>query len=140
MRNGFIQADTISNSLSNTNPNSDQPVIEIQFVNSINEPKFIDKTTLYKRSPCRFSSAISPEQVTAELKGNDPHVPMNDDSVNVNVKYDIKKLCIGRKQPCIYLGFKNKKVDRLISRKLRIIKDTHMSLINLIDIDEGSNR
>ena len=91
-------------------------MVKTQFVNSIHEPEFIDKTPLYKGSPCRFSPARSLEQVTAELKGNDPHVPVNDASLNVNVKSDDKKLCTGRKQQCTDLGFKNKKVDRLISR------------------------
>jgi hypothetical protein len=138
MRNGFAQADPTSNPLSNTSPNSDQPLVEIQFFNSINEPKFIDKTPLYKGSSCVFSPvpARSTEQVTVELKGNDPHVPVNDASVNVNVKYDIKKHCTRRKQPCTDLGFKNKKVSRLIFRKLRNIKDTHLISIDSIKINE----
>jgi hypothetical protein len=37
------------------------------------------------------------------------------------------------------LGFKNKKVGCLIYRKLRNRKDTHLSSIDLIDIDEVSD-
>jgi hypothetical protein len=139
MRNGFAQADPTTNPLLIANPNSDKPVVENQFVNSINGPEFTDKTPLDKGSPCRFSPARSPEQVTDELKGNDPLVPVNDASLNVNVKSDVKKLCKGTKQQCTDLGFKNKKVGRLISRKLRNRKDTHLSSIDPIEIDEGSD-
>jgi hypothetical protein len=133
MRNGFTQVDPT------TNPNSDKQVVENQFVNLINGPKFTDKTPLDKGSPHRFSPARSPEQATNELKGNDPCVPVNDDSLNVNVKSDVKKLCKGTKQQCTDLGFKNKKVGRLIYRKLRNRKDTHLSSIDPIDIDEVSD-
>jgi hypothetical protein len=92
MRNGFAQVDPTTNS------NSDKKVVENQFVNLINGPNFTDKSPLDKGSPCRFSPARSPEQATNELKGNDPCVPMNDDSLNVNVKSDVKKLCKGIKQ------------------------------------------
>jgi hypothetical protein len=119
MRNGFTQAGPTTNPLLIANPNSHKPMVESQIVNSINEPEFIDKTPLDKGSPCRFSPAISPEQVTSKLKGNDPHVPVNDASLNINVKSDVKKLCKERKQQCMDLSFKNKKVGHLISRKLR---------------------
>jgi hypothetical protein len=135
MRNGFTQADPTTNPLLTTNPNLDKPVVENHFGNSINGPEFTDKTPLDKGSPCRFSPARSPEQVTDELKGNDPHVPVNDASV----KSDVKKFGKGTKQQCTDLGFKNKKVGRLISRKLRNQKDTHLSSIDPIEIDEGSD-
>jgi hypothetical protein len=115
MRNGFSQDDPITNPLLIANPNSDKPVVEDHLVNSINGPKFIDKTPLDKGSPCRFSPEISPEQVTDELKGNDPHVLVKNASVN----FDVKKFDKGTKQQCIDLGFKNKKAGCLISRKLR---------------------
>jgi hypothetical protein len=91
MMNVFAQAD------STENPNSDKPVVENQFVNSINGPKFTDKTSLDKGSSCRFSLAIFPEKVTDELRGNDPLVPVGDVILNVNVKSDSKKLCKGKK-------------------------------------------
>jgi hypothetical protein len=119
MRNGFAQADPIANPLLNVNPNLDKLVVEIQFINSINEREFIDKTPLYKGSQCRFSTTRSPKQVAVELKLNDPHVPVRDASLNINVKSDVKKLCKERKQQCIDLSFKNKKTNYLISRKLR---------------------
>jgi hypothetical protein len=81
MRNGFTQDDPTTNPLLIPNPNSDEPVVKIQFVNSIDEPEFIDKTPLDKGLLHR-----SPEQVTVELEGNDPHVPVNDASVETNVK------------------------------------------------------
>jgi hypothetical protein len=118
MRNGFAQADPTTNPLLIANHNSDKPVDENHFGNSINGPEFTDKSPLDKGSPCRFSPARFLEQVTDELKGNDPLVPVNDSSLNVNVKSDAKKLCKRTKQQCTNLGFKNKKVDRLISRKL----------------------
>ena len=119
MRNGFAQADPTTNPLLITNLKSDKPVVENQFVNSINGPQFTDKTPLDKGSSCKLSPARNLEQVTDELRGNDPHVPMDDARLNVNVNYDVKKLRKGTKQQCIDLGFNNKKVGRLISRKLR---------------------
>jgi hypothetical protein len=85
---------------------------------------------------CRFLPTRSPELVTDELKGNGPHVPVNDASV----KSDVKKFSKGTKQQCTDSGFKNKKVGRLISRKLRNRNDTHLSSIDPIEIDEGSDR
>jgi hypothetical protein len=93
MRNGFVQVDPIANPLLIANPNLDDPVVENHFSNSINRLEFTDKTPIDKGSPCRFLPAISPEQTTDELKGNDLCVPENDDSLNVNVKSDVKKLC-----------------------------------------------
>jgi hypothetical protein len=136
IRNGFTQTDTTTNPLLISNPNSDMPVVEIQFVNSIDGPTFIDKTPLDEGLQCRFSLARSPEQVTAELKGKYPHVPMNDASLNFNVKSDVKKLCKERKQQCTDLSFKNKNVGRLISRKLRNRKGNHLSSIEPIEIDD----
>jgi hypothetical protein len=128
MRNGFAEDDPTTNPLLIPNPNSDEPVVKSQFVNSIDELEFIDKTPLDKGLLHR-----SPKQMTAKLKGNDPHVPVNDASVDS----DVKKCCKGRKQQCTDLGFKNKKVGHLISRKLRNQNDTHLSSIDLIEIDEG---
>jgi hypothetical protein len=54
MRNGFAQADPIANPLLIENPNSDKPLVEDQFVNSINGPKFTDKSPLYKGSCVGF--------------------------------------------------------------------------------------
>jgi hypothetical protein len=135
MRNGFAHDDPTTNPLLAANPNLDKPVVENHFGNSINGLEFTDKTPLDKGSPCRFSPARSPEQVTDELKGNDPHVPVN----GASVKSDVKKFSKRTKQQCTYLGFKNKKMGHLISRKLRNRNDTHLSLINPIEIDEGSN-
>jgi hypothetical protein len=89
MRNGFAQDNPTTNPLLIPNPNSDEPVVKIQFVNSIYKPKFIDKTPLDKGLLHR-----SPEEVIDELEANDPHVPMNDASVETNVK----KHCKLRKQ------------------------------------------
>jgi hypothetical protein len=136
IRNGFTQADATTNPLLIANPNSHRPVVEIQFINSIDGPEFIDKTPLDKGLPCRFSPARSPEQVIPELKEKYPHVPVNDASLNVNVKSDVKKLCKGRKQQCMDLSFKNKNVGRLISRKLRNRKGNHLSSIEPIEIDD----
>ena len=119
MRNGFTHADATSNLLLIANPNSHRPMVESHLVNSIDGPEFIDKTPLDKGLPCRFSPARSPEQVTDELKGKYPHVPVNDASLNFNVKSNFKKLCKERKQQCMDLSFKNKNVGHLISRKLR---------------------
>ena len=63
-----------------------------------------------KELPCRFSPGRSLEQVIAELKETDLHMPMNDASLNIDVKSDVKKLCKGRKQQCMDLSFKNKNV------------------------------
>jgi hypothetical protein len=94
-------------------------MVESQFINSIDRPEFIDETPLDKGLPCRFSPGRSLEQVIAELKEKDPHMPMNDSSLNVNVKSVAKNLRKGNKQQSTDLSFRNKNVGRLLSRKLR---------------------
>jgi hypothetical protein len=51
----------------------------------------------------------------------------------------IKKCCRERNRQCTESNFKGKKIGRLISRKLRNRKDPHLSSIDLIEIDEGSD-
>jgi hypothetical protein len=71
------------------------------------------------------------------LKVIDPLVPEIDAILNVIINSGVEKPCKGTKQQCTDLGFKNKKAGHLISRKLRNQNDTHLSLISLIEIDEG---
>jgi hypothetical protein len=139
MRNGFTQADLTTNPCLTENPSLDKLVVKDQFDISINEPEFTNKNPLAKGSPCKFSPAIFLEKENNELNGNDPLVPVNDASLNVIVKSDAKKLCKGTKPQCTDLGFKNKKAGHLISRKLRNQNDTHLSSIDPIEIDEGSD-
>ena len=61
IRNGFVQDDPTTNPLLTVNPNSDEPVVKSQFINSIEKTDFISKTPLDKGLLCR-----SPEQVTDE--------------------------------------------------------------------------
>jgi len=68
-------------------------VVEIHPVNSIDGPKFIDKTPLDEGLPCRFSPERSSKQVIPELNEKYFHVPMNDASLNVDVKSHVKKIC-----------------------------------------------
>jgi hypothetical protein len=96
IRQGFTQAGATSNPLLTTNPNSDRPMVESQFVNSIDRLKFIDETPLDKGLPCRFSPGRSPEQVIDELKEKYPHILVNDSSLNVNVKSVAKNLRKGK--------------------------------------------
>jgi hypothetical protein len=105
-------------------------VIKSQLVNLMDEPKFIYKTPLDKGLLCRY-----PKQGTFELNGNNPQMHVDE----ANAETDAKKRCKGTRQQCTDLGFKNKKVGRLISRKLRNQNDTHLSLIDPIEIDEGSD-
>jgi hypothetical protein len=139
MRNGFTQADPTTNPLLTTNPKLDKPMVEDPFSNLIKGPEFTDKNPLDEGTPCKFPPTSFPEKDTDELKVNDPLVPVNDVSLNIIVKSDAKKLCKGTKQPCTYLGFKNKKAGCLISRKLRNRNDTHLSSIDPIEINEGSD-
>jgi hypothetical protein len=139
MRNGFTQADPTTNPLLTTNPNLDKLVVEDQFGNSMSGPEFTDKTPLVKGSPCKLSPARFLEKKTDELNGNDPLVLVDDASLNVIVKSDAKKLCKGTKPQCTDLAFKNKKAGRLISRKLRNRNNTHLSSIDPIEINEGSD-
>jgi hypothetical protein len=142
IRNGFTQADATVNPLLIINPNSDRPVTEIQVVNSIDGPEFIesvsvvDETPVDKELPCRFSPGRSLEQVIVELKEKDRPVPMNDSSLNVNDKPIVKNFRKGKKPQSTDLSFKNKNVGRLISRKLRNRKSNHLSSIDLIEIDD----
>jgi len=61
---------------------------------------------------------------------------VNDASLNINVKYDVKKLCKGRKQQCKDLNFKNRNVGHLISIKLRNQKGNPLSSIEPIKIND----
>jgi hypothetical protein len=139
IRNGFAQVVPTTNPLPTTNPNLDKPTFEDHFGNSISGPEFIDKTPLVKESPCKISTTRCLEKNTDELNGSDTLVPADDASLKVIVKSDAKKLCKRTKPQSTVLDFKNKKVGRLISRKIRNQNDTHRSSIDPIKIDEGSD-
>jgi hypothetical protein len=114
-------------------------VVEDQFGISISGPEFIENKTLDEGMSCKFPPASFPKKETDELKVIVSLVPVNDAILNDIVKSGANKICKGTKQPCTDLGFKNKKVVCLISRKLRNQNNTHLSSINPIDIDEGSD-
>jgi hypothetical protein len=67
-----------------------------------------------KSSPIGFS-----KKETIELKVINPLLPGIEASMNVIINSDVEKPCKGTKKKCTDLGFKNKRVGRQISRKLR---------------------
>jgi hypothetical protein len=103
IRNGFTQADATTNPLLTANPNSDRPVAESQFTNSIDGPEFIgpvfvvNETLVDKDLSCRFSPGKSLEQVIVKLKENDPPIPMNYSSLNIDDNPIIKNVRKGKK-------------------------------------------
>jgi hypothetical protein len=125
IRNGFTQVDDTVIPHLIVNPSLDRPVIESQVFNlfdgsEFNEPaSIVDETPVDKELPCRFSPRRSLEQVITELKEKYHPVPMNESNVNNNDKPVVKNFLKGKKQQSSDLNFRNKKVGRLISRKLR---------------------
>jgi hypothetical protein len=63
-------------------------------------------------------------------------MPMNESNVNNNDKPIVNNFLGGKKQQSSDLNFMNKKVARLISRKLRNRKSNHLTSIDPIDIND----
>ena len=61
---------------------------------------------------------------------------MNESNLNNNDEPVGKNFRKGKKQQRSYLNFKNKKVGRLISRKLRNRKSDHLILIITIEVND----
>jgi hypothetical protein len=108
--NGFTQADATINPLLIANPNSNRPVAESQFINSIDGHKFIGPVSIVDKTLV--------EQVIFELKEKDPPMPMNDSSLKINDNPVAKNFRKGTKLQSTNLSFRNKNVGRFISRKL----------------------
>ena len=106
-------------------------------VSKFNEPtSIVDETPVDKELPCRFSPSKSLEQVITELKEKYHPAPMNESNEKNNDKPIVKNFFGGKKWQSSDLNFRNKKVGRLIFIKLRNRKSNHLSLIDLIEIDD----
>jgi len=89
-----------------------------------------------KELPCRFSPGRYLEQVIAELKEKDHHVPTNNYSLNFNDKSSVKNFLKGKKPQSTDLSLRNKNVGRFIYRKLINQNINHMILTDPIEIND----
>jgi hypothetical protein len=127
----------ISNGFSTTvlvvNPNLGEPLIKNQLGISRNGPDSLNIHPLYVAMPSKPSS----EKKNVELEVIEPLMPKIDTSPNVML--DVEKPCKQTKKKCTDLGFQNKKLGHLISRKLKNQNNAHLSSISLIEVDEVSD-
>jgi hypothetical protein len=110
-------------------------LIKKQFDIPRNGPESLNRNPLDEAMP----SQSSYEKKIVELEVSEPLMPKIDAGQNVIVKPDVKKSCKQIKQKHTALGFQNKRVGRLISRKLRNRNKAHLSSIDLIEVNEVSD-
>jgi hypothetical protein len=133
--NGFAQIDLTVNPRLTENPSLYKVVVKYQVDIPISEPEFIEKNPIDEGMLCKFPPAFFPKKEVEELKENNPLVHVNDVGVNT----DFKKHCRERNRQCTTSNFKGKNIGRLILGKIRNKMDPHLSSIDTIEINEGSN-
>jgi hypothetical protein len=126
VRNGFVPTISVDG------PNSGESLVKEHFDSPNNKPatKPWDEVM-----PSQFPH----EKQVVGCEWSETPVPDLDSGHNANMKPYVNKSHKQSKQKHATLGFRNKRVGRLISRILRNRSKPHLSLIDLIEVNEVSD-
>jgi hypothetical protein len=126
VRNGFVSTVLCRN------PNSDELLVKEHFDSPNNKPA---TKPLNEVMPSQFPH----EKQVVECEWSEPPVHNLDNGHNANMKPYVDKSHKQSKQKHTALGFRNKRVGRLISRSLRNRSKPHLSSIDPIEVNEVSD-
>jgi hypothetical protein len=112
---GFLTRNGFATTIPVETPISGEPLIRKQFDIPNNEPDSLNRNPRDEVMP----SQSSHEKHVVGFELSEPPMHELDVGHNATVKPDVKKSCNQTKQKHMALGFQNKRVGHLISRKLR---------------------